>query len=76
MENTSDLRRRAALCLRLSDFCSDPLLADYLRFKAADYHQKAVQAELDDFLSDEPGEQLGHRYYDAPCRARSASSLH
>jgi hypothetical protein len=47
METTSYLRRQAAFCLRLSDFCSDEQIADHLRCKAADYHQRALRAEFD-----------------------------
>jgi hypothetical protein len=47
METTSYLRRQAAFWLRLSDFCSDELIADHLRSKAADYHQRALRAEFD-----------------------------
>ena len=47
METTSHLRRQAAFCLRLSDFCSDAVLANHLRFQAADYHQRALRAEFD-----------------------------
>jgi hypothetical protein len=47
METTALLRRQAAFCLRLSDFCSDGLMADHLRSKAAEYHHRALQAEFD-----------------------------
>ena len=47
METSSYLRRQAAFCLRLSDFCSDELVADHLRSKAADYHLRALRAEFD-----------------------------
>ena len=47
METPSCLRRQAAFCLRLSDFCSDELVANHLRSQAADYHQRALWAELD-----------------------------
>jgi len=46
METTSYLRRQAAFWLRLSDFCSDELMANHLRSKAADYHQRALRAEF------------------------------
>jgi hypothetical protein len=46
MENTPSLRRQAAFCLRLSEFCSDELLANHLRFKAAEYHQRALRLEF------------------------------
>ena len=45
METTSFFRRQAAFCLRLSDFCSDELIANHLRSQAADYHQRALWAE-------------------------------
>ena len=47
METTSSLRRRAELCLRLSGFCSDQVLASHLQFKAAEYHQRALRSEFD-----------------------------
>jgi hypothetical protein len=47
METTAFFRRQAALCLRLSDFCSDEQIANHLRSKAADYHQRALRAEFD-----------------------------
>ena len=47
LETTSYFRRQAAFCLRLSEFCSDQLVANHLRFKAADYHQRALTAEFD-----------------------------
>jgi hypothetical protein len=47
METTSYFRRQAAFCLRLSDFCSDQMIANHLRYKAADYHQRALRAEFD-----------------------------
>jgi hypothetical protein len=46
MENTPSLRRQAAFCLRLSEFCCDELLANHLKFKAADYHQRALRSEF------------------------------
>jgi hypothetical protein len=47
METTDYLRRQAAFCLRLSELCSDKPIADHLRFKAADYHQRALRAEFE-----------------------------
>ena len=48
METTSSsLRRRAELCLRLSEFCSDEVMANHLRLKAAEYHQRAQRSEFD-----------------------------
>jgi hypothetical protein len=46
MENTAYLRRQAALCLRLSQFCSGPPVAEYLN-KAAEFHEKAIRAEFE-----------------------------
>jgi hypothetical protein len=46
METTSSLRRRAELCLRLSEFCSDEVLANDLQFMAAEYHQRALRSEF------------------------------
>jgi len=47
METTSYLRRQAAFCLRLSEHCSDALVADHLRSQAATYHQRALRAEFE-----------------------------
>jgi hypothetical protein len=47
METISSLRRRAELCLRLSEFCSDEVLANHLQLKAAEYHQRALRSEFD-----------------------------
>jgi hypothetical protein len=47
METTTSLRRRAELCLRLSEFCSDEVLASHLQIKAAEYHQRALRSEFD-----------------------------
>jgi hypothetical protein len=46
MENTAYLRRQALFCLRLSQVCSDPF-AEHLRFKAAEYHEKALRTEFE-----------------------------
>ena len=46
METTAFFRRQAAFWLRLSDYCSDELIADHLRSKAAEYHQRALRAEF------------------------------
>jgi hypothetical protein len=46
METSSYLRRQAAFYLRLSEFCPDDPIADHLRFKAADYHQRALRSEF------------------------------
>jgi len=46
METSSYLRRQAAFYLRLSEFCPDEPIADHLRFKAADYHQRALRSEF------------------------------
>jgi hypothetical protein len=47
METTASLRRQAAFCLRLSEFCSDEVLANHLQSKAAEYHQRALRSEFD-----------------------------
>jgi hypothetical protein len=47
METTTSLRRQAAFCLRLSEFCCDEVLANHLQFKAAEYHQRALRSEFD-----------------------------
>jgi|RhiMethySRZTD1v2_1073278.scaffolds.fasta_scaffold99279_3 hypothetical protein len=47
METKFHLRRHAAFCLRLSELCSDELVANQLRSQAAHYHQRAVWAEFD-----------------------------
>ncbi len=44
MENTAYLRRQATFCLRMSQLC--PPVAEYLKFKAADFHEKALRAEV------------------------------
>ena len=44
MENTAYLRRQATFCLRMSQLC--PPVAEYLKFKAADFHEKALRAEF------------------------------
>jgi hypothetical protein len=46
MENSAYLRRQAAFCLRLSEFCSDPPVAAHLRVKAAQFHERALRAEF------------------------------
>jgi len=46
METISFFRRQAAFCLRLSGLCSDVLIVNCLRSQAADYHQRALQAEF------------------------------
>jgi hypothetical protein len=47
METSFHLRHQAAFCLRLSELCSDELVANHLRSQAADYHQRALWAEFD-----------------------------
>lgn len=47
MENTAYLRRQALFCLRLSQLCPDDPLADHLRRKAAEYHEKALRTEFE-----------------------------
>jgi len=46
MENSGYLRRQAAFCLRLSQFCSDPPIATHLRFQAAQFHERALKIEF------------------------------
>jgi len=46
METSSYLRRQAAFYLRLSEFCPDEPIAEHLRSKAADYHQRALRFEF------------------------------
>jgi hypothetical protein len=47
MENTAYLRRQALFCQRLSQLCPDDPLADHLRRKAAEYHEKALRTEFE-----------------------------
>jgi hypothetical protein len=50
MDNPAYLRRQALFCLRLAQLCpDDPPLAEHLRRKAAEYHEKAliIRAELE-----------------------------
>jgi hypothetical protein len=47
MENTAYLRRQALFYLRLSQLCLDRPLANYLRLKAAEIHEKALRAEFE-----------------------------
>jgi len=58
MQPTAYLRRQAAFYLRLSDLCSDAVIANHLRSKAADYHQKALRAEFDLGHDDAAGEDM------------------
>jgi hypothetical protein len=44
--DTAYLRRQAEVCLRLSQFCSDPLVIEHLRFMAAEFHTRALRAEF------------------------------
>ena len=45
-DSSVHLRRQAAFCLRLSDFCADEVIANHLRSQAAEYHQRALWAEF------------------------------
>jgi hypothetical protein len=47
MENTAYLRRQALFYLRLSQLCLDRPVANYLRLKAAEIHEKALRAEFE-----------------------------
>src|SRR5262245_58700593 len=51
METSAFFRRQAVFYLRLSDFCCDDLIADYLRSKAAEYHHSALRAEFSSAMS-------------------------
>ncbi len=44
--DTAYLRRQAEVCLRLSRFCSDPLVVEHFRFMAAEFHTRAIKAEF------------------------------
>jgi hypothetical protein len=46
MENVAYLRRQAAFCLRLSQFCQDDPFAERLRTMAAGLHERALTAEF------------------------------
>jgi hypothetical protein len=50
MEKTVHLRRQAALCLSLSQFSLDPLIADHLSCLAAAFHEGALRCELESEL--------------------------
>ncbi len=43
--DTAYLRRQAEVCLRLSQFCSDPLVIEHL-LMAAEFHTRALRAEF------------------------------
>jgi hypothetical protein len=63
MENTAYLRRQALFCLRLSQLCSDDRpLADHLRGKAAEYHEKALRTEFEAELDQDERDEVqgGH----------------
>jgi hypothetical protein len=46
MSDTAHLRRQAALCLRLVQFCPDRPVSRHLSFLAAHYHEVALRAEF------------------------------
>jgi hypothetical protein len=50
MDNTAHLRRQAALCLSLSHFSLDPLVAEHLSCLAAAFHEGALRGELENEL--------------------------
>ena len=57
MEKAAHLRRQAALCLSLSGFSLDPLVAEHLRCLAATFHEGALMVELEDALGFAEAEQ-------------------
>ena len=60
-DSSVHLRRQAAFCLRLSDFCADEVIANHLRSQAAEYHQRALWAEFhlrDNADADDPYRQV------------------
>ena len=73
METSSYLRRQAAFYLRLSEYCPDRPIADHLRFKAADYHQRALRSE---FSLEHDGILVDARFAGAMASESLASSLH
>jgi hypothetical protein len=55
MDRTPYLRRQAALCLNLSQSCSDAQVAEHLDLMAAEFHSQALRAEFQaEFNSDDP----------------------
>jgi hypothetical protein len=46
MEKAAHLRRQAGLCVSLSRFSLDPLVAEHLMSLAATFHQGALTAEF------------------------------
>jgi hypothetical protein len=58
MDDTPYLRRQAALCLNLSQSCSDAEVAVHLNLMAAEFHAQALRAEFkatfDSDLSGDP----------------------
>jgi hypothetical protein len=46
MEQAAHLRRQAGLCVSLSRFSLDPLVAEHLMSLAATFHQGALTAEF------------------------------
>ena len=63
--DTAYLRRQATFCLRMSQLCSDSLVAEYLKFKAAEFHETALRAEFfcRERLPIDGGSVWGHRPY-------------
>lgn len=47
MVRTAFLRRQAASCLRLSQTCTDPVAAEELRLRAAEFFRRASEAEIE-----------------------------
>lgn len=60
MENTPYLRRQAAYCLRLSQFCSNDPAAERFSAMAAEFHAQALRAEFQaQFASDSSADPDG-----------------
>jgi hypothetical protein len=55
MNRVALLRRKAAFCLRLSQFCTDQPVSRHLSFLAARYHER-LRAELGVPADDEQSE--------------------
>jgi hypothetical protein len=55
MENTAYLRRQAAFCLWLSQFCHDEPVAEHLRIMAAGFHERALTADFAEYRFERDG---------------------
>jgi hypothetical protein len=73
MDNPTYLRRQALFCLRLAQLCpDDPPLAEHLRRKAAEYHEKALRTEFEyDRDEHDWGTRSSERYQPLSQRATS-----